>query len=90
MTGILAPTVVVSRLWHKPEIAIEVSGEGIALGMQFDDVIDALVEELGNPVTILTREQLRVRIKAAAGRVVEGIKAASAQAPPIPARETIA
>lgn len=86
----MAAQLVVSRRWHQPTITVDVTADSIALTMSFDDVVRALAVELGNPVGILTREQLRVRLEAAAARVVQGVKDASALAPPIPARETIA
>lgn len=85
----MAAHLVVSRRWHNPTITVEVTGDGIALGVPFADVLDALATELGNPVGILTRAQLKAKLVAAAVRVVDGVKEASAHAPPIPAKETI-
>lgn len=71
--------VTVSRLWHGPQIKASISAEGIALAMSLEDFQEALLAELGNPTTLLTRAQLRTKIETAFANIVDGIKAESAK-----------
>lgn len=72
--GIEKHVVLVSRRWDTKQIAIDVTSDGIAIGMSLDDFLAALVTEIGNPATMLTTAQLAKRVTAAASIVVQGMK----------------
>jgi hypothetical protein len=72
-------SLVISRHWGNPEIKITVNQEKIELLTNIKDFTDALIAEIGNPLMILTRAQLKQRIENAAHVVIEKIKEASAQ-----------
>lgn len=66
--------VTITRLWHRPEIHIRVSSEGIQLELPMTDFLTALSQELGW-TALVTQGQLRK----AADKVMEGVKAESAK-----------
>ena len=68
------PKVTITRLWHRPEIHIRVSMEGIQLELPMEDFLEALSRELGW-TALVTRKQLA----AATEKVCEGIKVESAK-----------
>lgn len=83
MTAPLERSIVVAaRFWHRPAITVALSAEGIRLTMGFDDVVQALAREVGNPALLLTEAQLLTRLRAAAAIVVEGMKERSSVMPP--------
>ena len=63
------PKVTITRLWHRPEIHIRVSMEGIQLELPMEDFLEALSRELGW-AALVTKRQLAD----ATERVCEGIK----------------
>lgn len=66
--------VLISRRWKSAEIRIDVMREGIQLGMPLAAFLDALVEEVGRPTLVLTKEQLRRRVHDAADAVCTEMK----------------
>ena len=66
--------VTITRLWHRPEIHIRVSPEGIQLELPMTDFLEALSHELGW-TALVTKKQLA----AAMEKVVQGIKDESAK-----------
>lgn len=64
----------VSRHWHTPTIHTEVSGEGIALALPWDDVVKALAVELYAAGRWLTQAQLEQKLEQASANVLAKIK----------------
>ncbi len=62
--------VVKSRKWDNPNILAYVNNEEIGLAMKLDDFLNALVEEIGSPALIVTKEQLKNKVMQAR-KVVE-------------------
>lgn len=72
-------TVVVSRYWHHPQITVFIMREGIALQMDFEDVVRAIANEVGNPAMIFKKSTLEDRVLVASRSVIEKVKQASAE-----------
>lgn len=72
--------VLVSRLWSHPEIRVDIVNEGIGLSMKLDDFLAALVQEVGNPTLLVTKNALAVKLTQASERVTAGMKAESTRA----------
>lgn len=66
--------VLISRRWEAAEIKIDVTTDGIQVGMQLNDFLDALVDEIGRPTFVLTSAQLRERMHAASAAVCLDMK----------------
>ena len=71
--------VVVSRKWDNPRIDVWFTQEEIGIHMELDSFINAIVAECGNPTLLLTNAQLAERVYTAVLRVVDEMKAATAQ-----------
>lgn len=67
-------TVTISRKWNHPEIKMMVNGIQIHMEISLEDFVTALLTELEHPVTIWTKNQLDTKVRAAVGRVIEGVK----------------
>lgn len=64
----------VSRKWNHPEIKVVLSSQEIGLSISKEDLIKALLEELGNPTLLVTQGQLERRLRAAFAAVEKGVK----------------
>lgn len=71
--------VVISRHWGNPEIRITVNQEKIELLTNINDFVDAVLTEIGSPVLLMTKKQLRRRANNAVLVAIEKIKEASAK-----------
>lgn len=67
-------SVVVSRLWHKPQIRVSVDDAGIAASMVLVDFVEALFRELNLP------ESEQARVIAAVDRIVAEMKDSTGRA----------
>ena len=66
--------VVVSRKWKQPQIEACISDSEISVSMDFEDLHAALLEELGNPLTILTKARFKLRIDTALKNVLKELR----------------
>ncbi len=71
-------TVVISRYWDNPQILVHVSDQRIAIEVDLNDFLKALVMEMDHPALIVTRSQLADAILAATKQVLSKAKEASA------------
>ena len=71
---------VISRYWHNPTISITVDTEGIELETSLEDVVKAVIAEIGSPLMITNTTQLEKKAVIALDTVVRKIKEASTQA----------
>lgn len=71
--------VVITRHWHQPTIAIQITDKLIGLDMPLTDYVEALVVEMGNPATLLTQAALRKRLFAAVAVVNSKMKQETAK-----------
>ena len=71
--------VVISRHWDNPQITVSVNKDKIEVFSDIDDFITALLEELGSPTLILTRNQLKQKLRLATVKVIEKTKLTTAQ-----------
>jgi len=69
--------VIISRKWNNPKIMAVVNKEGISLGMELEKFVDSLAEEIGSPLLLSSKEQLRKKLHQAAKLVVDEIKEGS-------------
>lgn len=69
--------VIVSRKWNNPRIMAVVNKDGISLGMELEKFVDSLAEELGSPLRLFTKEQLKHKLHQAAKLVVDEMKETS-------------
>ena len=66
--------IVISRDWHNPTIKIDVTEEGISIGMSLADFLAAIAEEYGNPARTITKSQHLARLRVAADAVTASMK----------------
>lgn len=66
--------VTVSRYWNNPKINTEVTSEYISLSIDIDDFYSALLDEIGQVATTLTKKQMIKKMKLAGNTVIEKIK----------------
>lgn len=71
--------VVVSKKWNNPEIRVSVTSVEQAMETSLPDFLAALVEAAGSPAATITKAQLLKKLTAAAGVVIEEMKAARAK-----------
>jgi hypothetical protein len=69
--------VVVSRQWHNPQINVFVDAKEVGSEIDLDDFILAMLEIVGKPTYIMTREQLKTKVFAAKQTIVEELKKAT-------------
>lgn len=74
-------SVLVSRIRGAPAVTVDITREGTAIAMAFDDFVTALVGELGSPALTFTAAQLEAKVRAASARIVEQMKAERARVP---------
>ncbi len=70
-------TVVVSRAWKNPEIKVFVSVTEVGAGMELETFLRTIVEEMGNPTLLVTKQQLLNKVFAAKDAVVNEMKKAT-------------
>lgn len=66
--------VTVSRFWDNPKIFSKVTSDYIALSIDLDDFYAALLDEIGQVATALTKKQMIKKMKLAGNAVIEKIK----------------
>jgi hypothetical protein len=66
--------VTISRYWDNPKINIVVDSDLISLSIGIEDFYVALLEEVGQIATTLTKKQMLDKLKKAGNIVVEKIK----------------
>lgn len=75
--------VTVARKWKDPtilvEVDVEINDEGIAIRVPLASFLAELVSQTGNPTLLLTTEQLRRKIFAAADSAIAKMKAETAR-----------
>ena len=54
--------IVTSRKWHTPDIETFLTNDEVGASMPVDDFIQALVEEVGNPTMLLTKNALLAKL----------------------------
>lgn len=69
--------VVVCRQWAHPNIEAFLFSDSVGARMGLEDFVDALAAAVGNPAMILTKEQLKMRLRAACSAVSEEMKFAT-------------
>lgn len=69
--------VVVSRQWHNPQITAFVDAKEVGAEMSLDDFLLAVLEIVGKPTYMLTKEQLKKAVMAAKDEVVVELKKAT-------------
>ena len=65
---------VVKKMWNNPTISMTMDNEALTIGMFYDDYLNALVETLGNPTTLVTKAQLKKKLLEAHNVVVGQLK----------------
>lgn len=65
---------ITSRKWKNPGIEAFVSDEEIGARIDITDFIDALVEEVGNPATLMTKAGLKAKLEAASLSVLKELR----------------
>ena len=68
---------IVSRQWNNPSIEAFVTTKGIGASMDVQDVLVALVEQMGNPTMMMTKKQLLTKMQNAWEVVEKEIKEAT-------------
>ena len=71
---------IISRYWHNPTIRVAVDTEGIELETSIEDVIKAVIAEIGSPLMLTNTTQLEKKAIIALDTVIRKIKEASTQA----------
>lgn len=66
--------IVVSRKWSKPQIEAFVSQEEVGASIDLDEFIAAVVEEIGNPTTLVTKAGLKSKLEIAAEAVLSELR----------------
>jgi hypothetical protein len=68
---------VTSRQWNAPQIETYCTTAEIGSKIAIDDVIEALVEQIGNPTALVTKAQLRSKLTLAFDQIVLELKNAT-------------
>jgi hypothetical protein len=72
--------VVVSRKWGAGNpIQVDVTADGISIGLTLDSFLDLAVEQIGNPTMLVTKKALRVKLASAAEEIVREAKQSTKQ-----------
>jgi hypothetical protein len=69
--------VVVSRAWKNPEIKVFASTKEVGAEMDIEVFLRTLVEEMGNPTLLVTKQQLLSKLLLAKDAVVNEMKKAT-------------
>lgn len=68
---------IVSRQWNNPKIEAFMTSTGVGASMDVQDVLVALVEQIGNPTMMMTKKQLLTKMQVAWEVVEKEIKEAT-------------
>jgi len=74
----LKSKIVTLRRWDNPAVQTFLDTKTIGASMDLTDFIDALVEEMGNPATLLTKAQLKQKLETASTAVIAELKKSTA------------
>ena len=66
--------IVVSRKWNNPNVTAFMENNEVGAKISLDDFINAVVEEIGNPTSLVTKQALRNRLIIASSEVVKEMK----------------
>lgn len=66
--------IVVSRKWSNPEINVFMEVSEIGASISLSDFLDSIVEEIGNPSTLMTKQALKAKLISASAVVVKELK----------------
>ena len=66
--------IVVSRKWNNPNVTAFMENNEVGDKISLDDFINAVVEEIGNPTSLVTKQALRNRLIIASSEVVKEMK----------------
>lgn len=69
--------IVISKKWKHPEISVEALVESLEISMSIDDFLSCLLEQIGSPTFIMTKEQLKQKVLGAKEEIVKEMKKAS-------------
>lgn len=69
--------IVVSRYWNRPQITVTVNEEKIELYTTLESFREAILQEMGSPWKLFTRQRMRAKMEQAFFNVIEKIKEAS-------------
>lgn len=69
--------IIVSKNWNNPEILINVFIHELEIAMDIDSFLECIVEEIGNPTFIVTKEKLKQKLAEANKKIVEEMKKAT-------------
>jgi hypothetical protein len=69
--------VIVSRQWQHPQINVFVDAKEVGAEIDLDDFLLAMLEIVGKPTYIMTREQLKKKVFAAKEEIVTELKKAT-------------
>jgi hypothetical protein len=72
--------VVVSRQWHKPIINVFIDAKEIGSEIELDDFLLAMLDVVGKPTYMFTREQLKKAVFAAKEQIIQELKKATVHA----------
>jgi putative NADH-flavin reductase len=70
--------VVVSRQWNHPQITAFLDVKEVGAQIDLDDFLLAMLDEIGKPTYIMTREQLKAKVMAAKDEILSEMKRATA------------
>lgn len=66
--------IVVSRKWNNPEVTAFMENNEVGAKISLDDFINAVVEEVGNPTSLVTKQALKNRLIIASSEVIKEMK----------------
>lgn len=69
--------VIVSRKWHQPEIRTFVSIDQVGSEISLDDFLQAMVEHMGNPTLLVTKNALQSKVQQASIAVLDEMRKAT-------------
>jgi hypothetical protein len=69
--------VVVSRQWNHPQITAFLDAKEVGAEIDLNDFLTAMLEIIGKPTYIMTREQLKTKVFAAKQTILEELKKAT-------------
>ena len=66
--------IVVSRKWNNPEVTAFMENNEVGAKISLDDFINGVVEEVGNPTSLVTKQALKNRLIIASSEVIKEMK----------------
>lgn len=69
--------VIVARKWKEPEITTFVDVQQVGSSMSLDDYLVSIVEEIGNPTTIISKSALLKKLQEASSVIIMELKKAT-------------